>query len=152
MTKKEIISHLNSGRVVDADVRELNHPCGFVRKVQIYPKGIRQDYLVTVEYELASLYKSRDPEGSHLKYGKTYSELETALLDIESYLGKPIEDWVDYTLHPLTPESLEVIDVLGSEQFFENLGSQGDLCLPNGSTFELFRVLACDEENDPDSE
>jgi hypothetical protein len=133
-------------------VEEVTEPQGFVKKVQIYPKAIRQDYQVVVEYELSQLYQSRDFEGAHLRYGKMYSELEEAISDISSYLGRSIENWIDYTTSPLKPEKLEINDLERVERFFSALIERGDLHLPNGSVFELFRDFGPDDDLDPTDE
>lgn len=43
MTRAELNRLLNRGYVADVHVEEHTEPQGFVKKVQIYPKAIRQD-------------------------------------------------------------------------------------------------------------
>jgi len=137
MTKRELVLYLHSGHPVDIEVQLVAAAPGFVKKVTFYPDSLDIDYIFTVEYESISIYASKDIEGPHVKYLGEYANLDLAIADAEIYLGKSLDDWKNYTREPLEVTLDPDIDWTASEEYLEQLRSQGDLILPNGAILRL---------------
>lgn len=144
------------GNRVDVAVKEMHELPGFVWKVTCYPGGLRLDYSVSIEYELAKLYVERDPEGAHLRMVANYSSQEEMIADLEEFLGEPLQNWTNYTRSPLKPSVLEDPDPERSLAYLDNLVASGSVPLPRSGQYEIasmyFREKYGPKESDDDEE
>jgi hypothetical protein len=117
---------------ITVDVIELDEAPGTLRTITI-----RRDNSVTIEFPPATEYATSDFEGGGLKYRATYDAMEDAVSDLESFLGKPLEKWRNFTEHPYEPRVLQAPDPKGNIAFFENLVRTDSVPLPTGAQYRL---------------
>ena len=137
MDKRELSLFLHSGHCVDVDVQEVKEAPGYIRKVTIYPDGLHQDYSVSIAYEHSKIYIEQDIEGAELKYVAQYPNQETLLEDLEDFLGKPIDQWTNYTLAPIVPVTLEPPSPQESLAYLESIVRNGSVPLPRFANYEI---------------
>jgi hypothetical protein len=121
VNKEEIEKYLKAGRshsiCIDRAL-SIDFP-GFVRTVTIR-EGIR----VSVEYEVHGM----DEGGAY--YWANFPTLEDAIPVLESFLGKPMESWENFTRTGKYPDKPEGIDASKGHEKLKLAIAGGDATLP----------------------
>ena len=114
------------------DVAEVVAAPGYVRTIRI-DRGFR----VTIEYEAIPAYTEGSNESGWLSYTCAYENLEALLLDLESFLGRKVSDWRNYSAQPLRAVVVDGVDFERSHQCLMDLVRSRSVPLPPSGTYEI---------------
>lgn len=134
MDRDEVRRYLDVSLVhsIVIDVQEVPEAPGTLRSIMIH-----EDQDVTIEYQTCAEYVTGDSEGGGLKYIGHYDAMDELVEDIEEYLGKPIEQWHNFTATPFEPEILSEPNPEQNLRYFEDLVRDRRLSLPRRGEFEV---------------
>jgi len=90
-----------------------------------------------MEFQPTLEYVSGDFEGGGLKYVAAYDHLEAAVADLEDFLGKPVNEWKNFTANPYEPRVVEAPNPAGNQEFFEDRVRTRDIALPKRGRYDL---------------
>ncbi|ARU57004.1 hypothetical protein OLMES_2960 [Oleiphilus messinensis] len=131
MTKDEILNYLKVSRfksvIVDQSLCE-DYP-GWVRTILIRP-----GFVVEIDYNPYNL-----DEGINPGYEAEFNSLDMLVSSLEEFLGRKIEDWVNFSKtgdYPNEPEKLmEILGKHNSLALLEKDMRDGVIELPKGALF-----------------
>jgi hypothetical protein len=151
MDRDEIFRYLHASLAhsITVDVMEVSEAPGNVRTITIH-----NDDRVTIEFQKSQEYVEGGDESGGLKYYAPYPELEEAIQDLEEYLGRPVEEWGNFTSQRYEPMVLEEPDPAANFRYFEDLVRRKLIKLPRLGKYELagihWRHIALYGEYRPD--